>query len=184
MSARGLDKPEDRITVTKPDAPIMRQKDGSFAPGVNAQAVTDLDSGAVVHAQVVDGGGDGGQLGPQIEQTRKTLTELGLGPHGGGVRAPPHDAGPLGGLRGGVRPDEQPAALEEVPHVGQRRGAGGTAVAPTHTHPHAADRNLETTGTAGPNTIGAGKGGPKSRTGRMQTGAAHQKTARTGRIRE
>ena len=89
MSARGLDKPDDRLTVTEPDAPLMRQKDGSFAPGVNAQAVTDLDSGAIIHAQVVDGGGDIGQLEPQIGAARKALKDLGLGPRDEGRRTAP-----------------------------------------------------------------------------------------------
>ena len=80
MSARGLDKPKDRLTVTDPDAPLMRQKDGSFAPGVNVQAVVDLDTGAVLHAEVVGGGGDGGQLEPQVEAALGALKDLGAGP--------------------------------------------------------------------------------------------------------
>lgn len=35
----GLMLPQDRLAVTDPDAPLMRQKNGSFAPGVNVQAV-------------------------------------------------------------------------------------------------------------------------------------------------
>lgn len=77
MTARGLGEASDRLTVTEPDAGLKRQKDGSFAPGYNAQAVTDLASGAIVSAQVVDEGGDGGQLQPQLERAQEVLEELG-----------------------------------------------------------------------------------------------------------
>jgi len=76
MTSRGLDDPSDRITVTEPDAPLMRQKDGSFAPGYNAQAVTDLSSGAIIHAERVDSGSDGGQLQPQVERAQAVLREV------------------------------------------------------------------------------------------------------------
>lgn len=73
MTARGLDEEEARMNTTEPDAPKRKQKDGSFAPGYNAQAVTDLDTGAVIHAQVVDAGNDAGQLQPQVEQAQEAL---------------------------------------------------------------------------------------------------------------
>lgn len=73
MASRGLTGGSEQLTVTEPDAGLKRQKDGSFAPGYNAQVVTDLDSGAVVSAQVVDSGGDGGQLQPQLERAEAAL---------------------------------------------------------------------------------------------------------------
>jgi transposase len=78
MTARGLTEASDRLTVTEPDAGLKRQKDGSFAPGYNAQAVPDLDSGAIISAQIVDAGGDGGQLQPQWELAQAVLAELGI----------------------------------------------------------------------------------------------------------
>jgi len=83
MAARGLTEASDRLTVTEPDAGLKRQKDGSYAPGYNAQVVTDLDSGAIIRAAVVDAGGDGGQLQPQCEQAQAVLAELGIVPADG-----------------------------------------------------------------------------------------------------
>jgi transposase len=87
MTARGLNEASDRLTVTEPDAGLKRQKDGSYAPGYNAQAVPDLDSGAIVSAQIVDAGGDGGQLQPQCEQAQAVLAELGIAPGGDGTQS-------------------------------------------------------------------------------------------------
>jgi transposase len=83
MAARGLNEASDRLTVTEPDAGLKRQKDGSYAPGYNAQAVTDLDSGAIISPAVVDAGADGGQLQPQCEHAQAVLAELGIAPRDG-----------------------------------------------------------------------------------------------------
>jgi transposase len=87
MTSRGLTHETDRLTVTEPDAGLKRQKDGSFAPGYNAQVVTDLGSGAIVSAQVVDAGGDGGQLQPQLERAEEVVGELRESPGGDGVQS-------------------------------------------------------------------------------------------------
>ena len=87
MTARGLEEATDRLTVTEPDAGLKRQKDGSYAPGYNAQAVTDLDSGAIVSVAVVDAGGDGGQLEPQLERAQAALADCGSGEGAGGIRS-------------------------------------------------------------------------------------------------
>jgi transposase len=76
MTARGLMQETDRLTVTEPDAPLLKQKNGSFAPGYNAQSVTDLDGGAMIHGALADSGGDGGQLQEQVEQARGVLAQL------------------------------------------------------------------------------------------------------------
>lgn len=77
MDALGLKGEKDQLTITEPGAKLRKQKDGSFAPGYNAQVVTDLGSGAIVSAQIVDGGNDSGQLQPQLEQARSALCEAG-----------------------------------------------------------------------------------------------------------
>jgi transposase len=87
MTSRGLTQESEQLTVTEPDAGLKRQKDGSFAPGYNAQVVTDLDSGVIVSAQVVDAGGDGGQLQPQLERAKEVLEELRESPRGEGIQS-------------------------------------------------------------------------------------------------
>lgn len=76
MTKRGLDKGEDKMTVSEPDAGNKRQKDGSFAPGFNAQVLSDLDSGVIIHADIIDAGNDCGQLQPQLEQAKEVLDEV------------------------------------------------------------------------------------------------------------
>ena len=78
MAVRGLNEASDRLTVTEPEAGLKRQKDGSYAPGYNAQAVTDLDSGVIISRAMVDAGGDGGQLQAQCEHAQAVLSELGI----------------------------------------------------------------------------------------------------------
>ena len=75
MTRRGLNNADDKLTVTEPDAGFKRQKDGSFAPGYNAQVVSDLDSGIIVTSEIVDAGNDSGQLQPQLEQAQAALQE-------------------------------------------------------------------------------------------------------------
>jgi transposase len=77
MDLRGLTADSDRLTVTEPDAGLKRQKDGSFAPGYTIQAVTDLASGAILSAEVVDAGNDAGQLQPQVRRAQAVLDALG-----------------------------------------------------------------------------------------------------------
>ena len=78
MQAMGLTQDKDRMTTTEPSAKLMRQKDGSFAPGYNIQVVSDLNSGVIVHTQVVDAGNDCGQLQPQMEEAQAVLKEMGV----------------------------------------------------------------------------------------------------------
>jgi hypothetical protein len=76
MDEMGLDGEKDRVTVTEPSARVQRQKDGSFAPGYNVQAVTDLDTGVIVTAQPIDAGNDAGQLEPQVSQAQAVLRDV------------------------------------------------------------------------------------------------------------
>lgn len=87
MTSRGLTEDSDRLTVTEPDATLKRHKDGAFAPGYNAQVVTDLDSGAIVSAAVVDAGNDGGQLQPQLERAQAVLKGLDAGEEKSGIES-------------------------------------------------------------------------------------------------
>ena len=73
MSELGLDNDTDRMTITEPEASMKRLKNGSFGPAHNVQVVTDLDSGAIISAEVIDKQNDSGQL---LEQTRRAQAEL------------------------------------------------------------------------------------------------------------
>lgn len=76
MEALGLNEDDDRLTITEPEAPVRKLKNGAFAPAHNIQATVDLSSGAIIHTDVVDRGNDGGQLGPQIRAAEAVLEEV------------------------------------------------------------------------------------------------------------
>lgn len=76
LDARGKSEPEAKMTMTEPEASMKKQKDGSYAPGYNAQAVLDLNSGVMVSAAIVDAGNDCGQLQPQVAQAQAVLDAL------------------------------------------------------------------------------------------------------------
>lgn len=86
MDRMGLTRDDSRITMREPDASKKKRKHGGFAPSHNVQAVTDAQSGAIVHIEVVEQGNDQGQLEPQIAQAIETLervaehTEIAPGP--------------------------------------------------------------------------------------------------------
>jgi transposase len=71
-----LNLQEDKTyTLTEPDAKLMKLKNGGYAPAYNVQVTTDLDTGAIVHAEVVTQGSDAGQLKPQMDHARQVLNE-------------------------------------------------------------------------------------------------------------
>lgn len=76
MDRMGLMKEESRITLTEPEASMKKGKHGGYGPSHNVQAVTDAQSGAIVHVDVVAQGNDQGQLGPQIAQAIETLEHV------------------------------------------------------------------------------------------------------------
>lgn len=76
MEELGLTDDKDRLTVTEPDAPVRKLKNGAFAPAHNVQVSTDLDSGAIIEAQVIDQGNDAGQLVPQLDAVEAQLEKV------------------------------------------------------------------------------------------------------------
>lgn len=76
MDRLGLTKEESRITLTEPEASLKKRKHGGFAPSHNVQAVTDAESGAIVHVDVIAQGNDQGQLGPQTTKAIETLERV------------------------------------------------------------------------------------------------------------
>ena len=76
MDSMGLTKEGSRFTLTEPEASMKKRKHGGYAPSHNVQAVTDAESGAIVHVDVIAQGNDQGQLGPQIEKAMNTLDSV------------------------------------------------------------------------------------------------------------
>lgn len=73
MSKLGLGGDHDRLTITEPGVSVKRLKNGSFGPAHNVQVVTDLASGAIITADVIDRKNDSGQLLPQMRQAQQEL---------------------------------------------------------------------------------------------------------------
>lgn len=81
MDALGLSKQGDRLTLSEPGVSMKKLKGNSgFAPAHNVQAVTDVQSGAIIHAEVVEAGNDEGQLAPQIAKANEILEQVGAKP--------------------------------------------------------------------------------------------------------
>lgn len=56
---------------TDPDSRIMKMGDGGYRPAYNVQFATDVDSGIIVGVDVVNAGGDNGQMAPMVDQVRE-----------------------------------------------------------------------------------------------------------------
>ncbi len=62
-----------RVSVTDPDARVMKQADGGYAPSYNVQITTDAAEQIVVGVGVTQDGNDSGQLMPALERLEETL---------------------------------------------------------------------------------------------------------------
>jgi transposase len=62
------DRDQARASSTDPDARVMKMGDGGFRPAFNVQLATATDSQVVTGVEVVNSGGDQGQLLPMVEQ--------------------------------------------------------------------------------------------------------------------
>jgi transposase len=60
------DKAETRVSITDPDARVMRMPDSGFRPAYNVQFVTDTQSKVLVDARVLNSGSDHGQLKSRV----------------------------------------------------------------------------------------------------------------------
>lgn len=67
------EKRQARVSVTDPQARIMKQSDGGFAPSYNLQVSTDADSGIIVGVGVSQSGADYGELLPAVERIEENL---------------------------------------------------------------------------------------------------------------
>jgi transposase len=62
-----------RVSVTDPDARVMKQPDGGYAPSYNVQITTDAAEQVVVGVAMTQDGNDSGQLMPALERLEETL---------------------------------------------------------------------------------------------------------------
>jgi len=62
-----------RASTTDPDARIMKMGDGGFRPAYNVQMATDVQSGIILHMDVINEGSDAGQMKPMVGQIKADL---------------------------------------------------------------------------------------------------------------
>jgi transposase len=62
-----------RVSTTDPEARVMKQPDGGFAPSYNVQLSTDAANKLIVGVSVSQSGNDYGELLPAMEQVEKTF---------------------------------------------------------------------------------------------------------------
>lgn len=73
LAAAGKDKEKRRVSTSDPEARVMKQPDGGYAPSYNVQIDTDAKSGVVVGVGVVQAGNDFEQLEAGIERVEQNL---------------------------------------------------------------------------------------------------------------
>ena len=73
LAKEGSDKEKRRVSTSDPQARVMKQADGGFAPSYNVQIDTDAKSGVVVAVGVVQAGNDFEQLEAGIERVEQNL---------------------------------------------------------------------------------------------------------------
>jgi len=71
----GKDKEHRRVSTSDPEARVMKQPGGGFAPSYNVQIDTDAKNGVVVAVGVVQAGNDFEQLAPGIERVQHNRGE-------------------------------------------------------------------------------------------------------------
>ena len=76
LAEEGKDKENRRVSTSDPEARVMKQPDGGFAPSYNVEIDTDAKSGVVVAVGVVQAGNDFEQLEPGIERVEKNLGQM------------------------------------------------------------------------------------------------------------
>jgi transposase len=67
------DKREARVSMSDPEARVMKQNDGGFAPSYNVQITTDTAQGLIVDVEVAQEGNDFQQLIPAVERVEKSF---------------------------------------------------------------------------------------------------------------
>jgi len=65
---KAQDKEKARCSTTDPEARVMKMADGGFRPAYNVQLATDTAAQIIVGVDVINSGGDQGQMAPMVEQ--------------------------------------------------------------------------------------------------------------------
>ncbi len=62
-----------RVPVTDPEATILKNKDGGFAPNYAPTVAVDTDSGIILDAQVPEGGAEASAVEPAVDRIEEVL---------------------------------------------------------------------------------------------------------------
>ncbi len=73
---KGEERENVRVSMTDPEARIMKQPDGGFAPSYNAQISTDAAHGVIVGVGLTQSGVDHGELEPALEKIQEVMGRL------------------------------------------------------------------------------------------------------------
>jgi transposase len=73
LAEEGRDKDKRRVSTSDPQARVMKQADGGFAPSYNVQLSTDGANALIVGVDVVQAGNDFEQLAPGIDRVEHNL---------------------------------------------------------------------------------------------------------------
>lgn len=69
-------KEEARVSETDPEARMMKQSNGGFAPSYNVQISTDAANGVIVGVEVTQSGSDYGELVPAVESIQENMGQV------------------------------------------------------------------------------------------------------------
>jgi hypothetical protein len=69
-------KEEARVSETDPEARMMKQSNGGFAPSYNVQISTDAANGVIVGVEVTQSGSDYGELIPAVESIKENMGQV------------------------------------------------------------------------------------------------------------
>jgi transposase len=72
----GEEREKVRVSMTDPEARIMKQSDGGFAPSYNAQISTDAAHGVIVGVGLTQWGADQGELEPALGRIEQAMGRL------------------------------------------------------------------------------------------------------------
>ena len=78
MEAKKKKKEKDkaRVSTTDPDARVMKMANGGFNPAFNVQFATDTKTQIITGMEVINQGGDRGQLAPMVEQHEERYGQI------------------------------------------------------------------------------------------------------------